>query len=183
MKHLVLIGMMGTGKSTIGERIHQKTGYPWIDMDSCIEEKWGITISAFFSQYGEKAFREAESLLLRQLLYSSRVSIISTGGGCVLDEENRKMMLQYGRTVCLTAEIMDIIHRVKSSSHRPLINGDVVRKVKRLVNQRKGLYDFAEITLNTSHTSFEKIANDIISFWNIDKDMLESSNSIMGKRG
>lgn len=179
MKHLILIGIMGTGKSTVGQLLHNKTGQSWIDIDQQLEMKWGMTISAFFERYGENAFREEESLVLKGVLNSITPTIISTGGGSVIKKENRQIMLWYGKVICLTATVRDVIQRVQNDNYRPLIAGNVEDRVRKLIQKRRGLYDFAHLKINTSNATYPQIVDDIISFWNIDQDVLESSNSIL----
>lgn len=165
-QHLTLIGFMGTGKTTIGKMLHEKTAYPWVDMDTELELKWGMTVSTFFHKFGEEIFREEESLLLRNLLEHHSPLIISTGGGSVLKEVNRKTMTDYSKIVCLTASSNEIVRRIGHDTTRPLLKGNVSEKVSYLLKQRESLYQFADLTINSEKHTYIDIIDKINSFWN-----------------
>ena len=92
MRYIFLIGLSGSGKSTIGRLLAQRLHIPLYDLDTCIEEQCGTSIPTIFSEYGEAYFRDCESRILAEVIASSPSAVISTGGGIVLREENRALM-------------------------------------------------------------------------------------------
>lgn len=165
-KHLIIVGFMGTGKTTLGEMVHRRLNCHWVDTDIYLEMQWGVSISDYLARYGELAFRDEESRVLKDVLCMTSPCVISTGGGMVLREENRRLMLQYGKTVCLSTNLEEIITRVSQNSNRPLLSGDIREKVQSIYNNRRGIYDFADLTIDTSGMLYDSILNEVISFWN-----------------
>src|SRR5690606_21257355 len=94
-RHILLIGLMGTGKTTVGKRLARVLERPWIDTDQFLEGKWGYSIADYFAKYGEEAFRDEETAVLQTLLTDSPPSVITTGGGIVLREVNRERMKKH----------------------------------------------------------------------------------------
>ncbi|GLX68350.1 shikimate kinase [Paenibacillus glycanilyticus] len=158
---IILVGFMGTGKSTVSRLLAEQLGWSRYDSDEVIEETEG-TISVLFDTHGESGFRNIESKVLVSLLESEERSIIATGGGCVLMEQNREAMLKHGFVVALTADAGHIIERVKADTSRPLLQGDIAGNVHRIMEQRKHAYDFAHLRLDTTSLSPQDAADMII---------------------
>ncbi|MCM3626364.1 shikimate kinase [Paenibacillus glycanilyticus] len=158
---IVLVGFMGTGKSTVSRLLAEQLGWSRYDSDEVIEETEG-TISTLFETLGEAGFREIESRVLVSLLEAEESSIIATGGGCVLMEQNRETMLKHGFVVALTADAEHIIERVKSDTARPLLQGDIAANVHRIMEQRKNAYDFAHLRLDTTSLTPQEAADMIM---------------------
>jgi shikimate kinase len=156
MENIILIGFMGTGKSTVGKALAAKLGWTHVDLDALIVEREGRSIPELFREVGETYFREIESALLTELLGMSR-QVISTGGGAVLRPSNVVSMLQGGVVVALFADEEEIIRRVSSDTQRPLLAGDPSARVKALMRERAGAYDFAPIRIDTTGKSVEAI--------------------------
>lgn len=124
-KNIVLIGFMGCGKSTVGRDLHQRLGYPLVDMDQTIEQREGKSIAAIFADSGEEAFRDMESQLLEELAEPTAPRrIISTGGGVIGREKNRELLRLLGCVVWLHAPLPIILERTAKNRDRPLLHGD-----------------------------------------------------------
>ncbi|MCU6708999.1 shikimate kinase [Paenibacillus sp. J5C_2022] len=163
---LILVGFMGTGKSSVGSRLAERLGWPLIDSDAAIVRDQNRDISSIFATDGETAFREIESRVLASLLKTPDCAVVSTGGGAVLKEENRKLMRKTGIVVALKASPERIVSRVLQDESRPLLDGDVRGRVYRLIEERKHAYDFAHFTLDTTEMSVDDVAAAILSMTN-----------------
>lgn len=164
-RHLILIGFMGTGKTTVGKALAPILELPWVDTDQSLVEQWGFSIAEYFQCYGEASFREAETAKLKELLQSTP-SVITTGGGIVLKRENQDLMKKYGWVIHLHADPEEIIRRVRNDLERPLLKGDTRQKVLQLYEERTGKYDFADLTIDTTMRPIEEIVEQIHLFWN-----------------
>lgn len=160
--HVVLIGFMGTGKSTVASALSERLGWEKVDLDAAIEAAEGTTIPVLFAEKGEPYFRRAETDALRRELGGTAAKIIATGGGAVLAEENRRLMLENGLVVALTADEETIVRRVKDDPNRPLLQGDVRARVAALLKARETAYDFAHMKIDTSHRTVDEIADAIV---------------------
>lgn len=161
-RNVVLVGFMGTGKSTIGKLLAKRLGWSFTDTDEWIEREQGTTISELFRKHGEAYFRSLESKALRELL-TEKKRILATGGGAVLAEENRVCMLENGFVIALTADTETIICRVSSDRSRPLLQGDLEERVQALMEQRKHAYKFAHVSIDTTSLSAQQIVEQIIN--------------------
>jgi shikimate kinase len=165
MGNIVLVGFMGTGKSTVAEALARRLGWTKIDLDAKIEEEEGRTISQIFAEHGEPYFRQVETAMLRKALEGQSGQIIATGGGAVLAEENRRLMLKHAFVVALTADEQTIVQRVKDDPNRPLLQGDVAQRVRLLMEQRRDAYRFAPVQIDTADKEVDEIADIIIERW------------------
>ncbi|MBS7530166.1 shikimate kinase [Hazenella sp. IB182353] len=165
-RHLILIGFMGTGKSTVGKAVAELLQVPWRDTDLSLETEWGHSIPEYFKRYGENAFRQAETGMLAKCL-AEKPAVITTGGGIVLHPGNRDLMIQNGYVIHLQADANTIIKRVKQDDpKRPLLAGNQVeKKVQELMQEREGYYDFADFTIDTTASSLQKIINEVVQYW------------------
>jgi shikimate kinase len=137
---VVLIGFMGTGKSTIGRRLADRAGLPFEDTDDLIVGRAGLPIPEIFRLHGETAFRDVEHEVLAGL-DPTHPRILSTGGGIVLQERNRALLRRLGFVVWLTADEAEILRRVSRNRNRPLVQGDNPREtIRRLLAERAPLY-------------------------------------------
>ena len=165
-KNIVLVGFMGSGKTTVGRELHQRLGYPLVDMDQVIEERAGKSIPAIFEEHGEAGFREMETSLLKEITNhaGSERRIISTGGGIVGSEENRTLLKQLGYVVWLSAPIKVILERTGKNRNRPLLHTeDPAAKIQMLMDQRNPLYEqVAHLKLDTSGLDFSELATGIL---------------------
>jgi shikimate kinase len=150
-RNLVLIGFMGTGKSSVGKLAAKTLGFQFIDTDQVIVERAGRQISEIFETDGEAAFRTLETEALESLAHLSRC-VISTGGGAVLLEHNRQLLRELGYVVCLTASEDVLFERVSRNTKRPLLQTENPRAtLSRLIEERSAIYrEAAHHTLDTS---------------------------------
>jgi len=161
-KNLVLIGFMGTGKSSVGLRLAQKLKREFIDMDREIELISGMSIADIFKRYGEVRFRSEESLMARKVGKRQDI-VIATGGGAVLVNENIAALRENGILICLDASPADIYARVnRKKGTRPLLKKNVtIKDIERLVQEREPFYACADIRVDTSSKELETIINEI----------------------
>lgn len=159
-KPLILIGFMGTGKTTVGEALAHRLKLPLVDTDQEIEKKTGKSISKLFQEYGEEGFRDLESRVLREVLTGEPV-VVTTGGGIVLRRENVRVMKESGWVISLHAGEEEIIRRLAGNTDRPLLKGDIRQRVSRLLRERKGLYDFAHFQVDTTHLTVSEVVDRI----------------------
>lgn len=162
-KNIILIGFMGTGKSTVGIRLAQKMKREFIDMDRKIEEICGMSVAEIFKRYGEVRFRSEESLLAAKLGEKQDL-IISTGGGAVLFAENVAALRKNGILICLDADPADIFSRVnRKKGSRPLLKKNMtVEDIENLLKQREPYYDLADIRISTSGKDLERVVREIM---------------------
>lgn len=164
MENILLIGFMGTGKTTVSRQLKRVTNMPEIDMDAYIVEKEGRPISEIFEKDGEEYFRKVETQCLIEILEKKGV-IVSCGGGVVVKDENVSYMKDKGVIVLLTATPETVFDRVKDSNHRPILNGNMsVEYIATLMEKRRERYlSVADIIIETDNKEVEQIANEIIS--------------------
>lgn len=159
-KHnIILIGFMGSGKTTVGEYLARELGYHFQDTDHLLEQKAGDTISRIFEVHGEAYFRDMETGLLKELLPALEHTILSTGGGLPLREENVRLLQELGFVVYLQASKETTLSRLAGDRTRPLIQGeDMEQKVDRLLGIRTPIYEKAAHKLVvTDNRSVEEI--------------------------
>lgn len=153
---IVLIGLMGSGKSTVGRELSRRTGLPFLDMDTVIEEQVGKSIPDIFREKGEAHFRALETALLRYIENSVRsgsgAHIISTGGGVVLRPENREILRRLGMTVWLNVDLPNLLARTARAQNRPLLQvEDREAVLRKLMAERSPLYTQAShLRINSS---------------------------------
>lgn len=156
---------MGTGKSTIARVLHQRLGYPVVEMDQVLEKRAGKTISRVFEEDGEQAFRDMESGFLSELDHPgiSR-QIISTGGGVVIRPENRQRLAKLGYVVWLKVPMRSILARTSQSKHRPLLQtGNPEERIRALMEEREPMYEeVSHLALETDGLDSNEIASGIL---------------------
>ncbi len=166
-RSIILIGLMGCGKTTVGRELSKTLGMPFLDMDALIEEQIGKSISAIFHDEGEARFRALETALLRYLVseegHRAGGPIISTGGGVVLKEENRGILRHLGFCVWLNVDVPTLIARTARSSNRPLLANANRREIlERLSAQRSPLYaETAHLRLDSSRMDIMAVVRHI----------------------
>jgi shikimate kinase len=146
---LVLVGLMGAGKTNIGRRLAQRLGLGFVDADSEIEAAAGETIEEIFERRGEAAFREGERKVIARLL-GNPVHVLATGGGAFMDPETRALIRERGISIWLRADLDLLHHRVSRRSNRPLLKQGNPREIlARLIDQRYPVYAEADVTVDT----------------------------------
>ena len=160
IKPIVLVGMMGCGKSEIGHRLSRALSVPFIDTDAAIEEAQGISVSDIFEKHGQEYFRRLESEKISELLEQGG-SVISTGGGLVTTPENLDLIKDRSISIWLQSSVATILQRVQGDDSRPLLRTDNPKEtLEGLLNARKELYSKADIHIN-NEDSPEKVLSDI----------------------
>lgn len=164
MKNIYLIGFMGTGKSTVARELIKQTHAKGVEMDQLIEEQQNMAITDIFRQYGETYFRDLETALLRSLGTEEHL-VVSCGGGTVLRDENAALMKEQGCIVLLTATPETVYERVKNSSNRPILNGNMsVEYISELMEKRRARYEsVADIRVATDGKDVSTICEEILS--------------------
>jgi shikimate kinase len=140
-QHVVLVGLMGSGKSTVARLLGERLGRPVVDSDAVIEASTGRTVREIFESDGEDAFRALETSVLQEALASPTPAVIAAAGGAVLRPENRTLLADPSiRVVWLVADPAVLVDRVRSGQHRPLLDGDAAGTLRRMHEAREPLY-------------------------------------------
>lgn len=162
--NIILIGFMGTGKTSVSSKLSKMLNIKKIDTDELIELQENMTIDKMFSNYGENYFRKCETKALMQLSDEKNI-VISCGGGIVLKDENIEIMKKQGKVVLLTATPEVIYDRVKNSNTRPILNENMsIEYIANLIENRKDKYlKAADIIVDTDNKSLEEICEEIIN--------------------
>ena len=159
MKNIILIGYMGSGKSTIGKKTAKLLGVEFLDTDSLIEEQEGMTISELFAQNGEDYFRQKETETIQKLKKESKSIVLATGGGLPMKEENQALLKDFGIVVYLKASVDTLVERLKGDTTRPLLKeGDLRKKIETMLEIRNPVYEnVADIVLETDTKSMDEV--------------------------
>ena len=162
-QNILLVGPMGAGKSSIGRRLAKRINREFIDCDHALEERTGVTITTIFELEGEKGFRERESKILSELCQRED-TVIATGGGVILKEENRKVLTENNTVVYLQASVDTQLKRTLHDKNRPLLEiGDRRAKLMSLAKTRNPLYEeVANIIIKTDTQSISNSIKTII---------------------
>jgi shikimate kinase len=142
-RHLVLVGMMGSGKSTVGKRCAERLARPLVDTDEIVESLAGAPVAEVFTRDGEAAFRELERAAVADACAAPAPSVIAAGGGAVIDAENRARLRAAGVVVWLQAAPAKLAVRVRDASSRPLLHHDPTATLERLDTLRAPAYEAA----------------------------------------
>ena len=159
-RSIVLVGMMGAGKSTIGRRLSARLGLPFLDADTEIELAHRLSIPDIFEKYGEPYFRDGEARVIARLL-DSGAAVIATGGGAVMRQENRDRIREKAISIWLKADPDNIMRRVRRRSDRPLLQtADPEATIERLLREREPVYSQADVTVWSRDVPHEKIVDE-----------------------
>lgn len=154
--------MPGAGKSTVGRRLARQLGWEFIDADRELEERCGVPIRTIFDLEGEAGFRGRETRLLAELA-KLRTVVVATGGGAVLDPENRRLMRESTLVIYLEASLAELWHRLRNDRTRPLLQTEDPRAaLERLLAARAALYEeLAHVRMRSTRHSAERMAGEI----------------------
>ena len=159
---IVLVGLMGVGKSTIGRRLAQRLRVRFVDADDEIERAAGMSVAEIFERYGETHFREGERRVIRRIL-SGEPMVLATGGGAFMNDETRALILDRGLAVWLDADLDVLAARVSRRNTRPLLRGkDPLIVLRELAEQRNPVYALAPIRVNSSDAPHETTVRTIM---------------------
>ena len=160
MPRLVLTGFMATGKTEVGRLLSCRLGRPFVDTDGLVETAARCSVAQIFASDGEAYFRRLERDAVEEAC-AIPDAVIATGGGTLLDPDNRRRLVGAGPVVCLTASAEEIARRVGDVSSRPLLaghNGDRLARIRSLLDERAPAYALATHTVDTSGLSVEQVA-------------------------
>jgi shikimate kinase len=155
-RSVVLVGMMGAGKSSIGRRLAARLGIPFVDADTEIESAAGMTIPEIFQKHGEPYFRAGEARVIARLL-DATPKVLATGGGAVMDPHTRELIAEKGVSIWLNADIDVLVKRTKRRTDRPL-----VEKIKELMPLREPFYAESPIVVRSRDEPHDTIVDEIM---------------------
>ena len=161
-RSIVMVGLMGCGKSSVGRRLANAIDVPFVDADDEIEKAAGKTITDIFADYGEAHFRDRESRIIERIL-NDGPQVLATGGGAFMRADTRQFISDAGLSVWLKAELPVLMNRVLRRDNRPLLKeGDPEAKMKALMQERYPVYAKADITVESRNTSHDVVVREII---------------------
>jgi shikimate kinase len=163
-RSIVLVGMMGAGKSSIGRRLAARLGLPFVDADTEIEKAAGMSVADIFARHGEADFRKGEARVIARLLEDGP-QVLATGGGAFMNADTRGTIGAKGVSVWLKADFEVILRRIsKRKSERPLLQtGDPAETVRALLAEREPVYAQADITVHSREVTHDAIVADIVA--------------------
>lgn len=166
-ERILLVGMMGAGKSTVGRLLARELGWEFRDVDEEVEEESGLSVAELFSRRGEPAFRELEERALESCLAGDADGVVSVGGGAVLSESNRARLAGAGTVVWLRARPETLADRVGDGAGRPLLSGGperAVQRIERLARDRAALYDaVADVVVDVDGSSAPEVVDRVLA--------------------
>jgi shikimate kinase len=162
-RSIVLVGMMGVGKSSIGRRLGARLGVPFVDADTEIERAAGMSIADIFARHGEAAFRSGEARVIARLL-NGGPQVLATGGGAVMNEATRALIKERGVSIWLSAELDLLLRRIsKRKAERPMLQtDDPAVTLRELLASREPIYAQADITIQSRDVPHDAIVTEII---------------------
>lgn len=162
-RSLVLVGLMGAGKTTVGRRLSVRLGLPFVDADAEIEAAAGKSISDIFAEHGEAHFREGERKVICRLLREGPL-VLATGGGAFMNDVTRQAIAEAGISIWLKADLDTLMRRVRRRDHRPLLKQPDPEAVMRdLMEKRYPVYANANLTVDTHDAPHQTIVEDIVA--------------------
>jgi shikimate kinase len=162
-ERILLIGMMGAGKSTVGGMLSDRLGWPYVDSDARVEERTGRTVPEIMAEHGEAAFRAEEAQCVAEATTSDGPLIVSVAGGAVLDADNRRRIRHAGLVVWLRADVATLARRVGAGQGRPLLGDDPAGSLVLLYQQRRRLYEqLADLTIDVDNLTPGEIVDRVL---------------------
>ena len=163
MQNIILIGAMGSGKTTVGKQLAKRMRMDFVDSDHMIEDRCGVSISTIFDIEGEDGFRKRETKMLQELCTRSS-TVLATGGGAITSEENRILLRKSGYVVYLKTSIETQLARTQKNQNRPLLeNVDAQDKLTQLMEERGALYEQeADLVVSSGERVVSKVVEEIM---------------------
>jgi shikimate kinase len=162
-RSIVLVGLMGAGKSTVGRRLAARLDLPFKDADAEIEAAAGMSISDIFATHGEPYFREGERRVISRLLQEGP-SVLATGGGAFMHPETRAWIAQVAISIWLKAEFDVLMRRVRKRANRPLLkNADPEGSMRQLMAARQPVYALADLTVESRDIPHDRVVDDALN--------------------
>jgi shikimate kinase len=163
-RSVVLVGMMGVGKSSIGRRLAARLGVPFVDADTEIEKAAGMSIPDIFTRHGEADFRSGEARVIARLL-DGGPQVLATGGGAVMNADTREAIKAKGVSIWLNAEFDVLMRRInKRKNDRPMLQtADPAARLRELLVEREPFYGLADLTVQSREVPHEAIVTDIMT--------------------
>jgi shikimate kinase len=160
---IVLVGLMGVGKSTVGRRLARRLGLPFVDSDAAIEDAAGLSPAEVFERYGEQDFRDGERRLVARLVDEGKVKVIATGGGAYVDPRTRELLNERAITVWLDAPVDILAERTSRRDTRAqLRNGDRKATLEKLSNERRQAFEQAHIHVKRGTAAHKDVVDEIL---------------------
>jgi shikimate kinase len=160
-RSVVLVGMMGAGKSSVGKRLARRLGLPFADADIEIESAAGMSIPDIFTHHGEPAFRDGERRVIARLLESGPL-VLATGGGAFMNAETRARIAEHGLSVWLKADLDVLLRRVRRRDDRPLLKSDPEATLTRLIDERNPVYAEAAVTVHSREVPHDTMVDEVV---------------------
>lgn len=164
VQHIVLVGMMGAGKSSVGRVLARRLGRKLYDSDEMVEARTGRTVREIWADEGEAAFRALETEVLTEALAADEPSVVAAAGGVVLSEANRDVLRSSGaHVVWLLAEVELLLERVRNGMHRPLLDDDPEGTLRSMFETRASLYrEVADAIVSVDHRTVNDVAGAVL---------------------
>jgi shikimate kinase len=160
---IVLVGMMGAGKSTVGRRLAARLGRPFADADDEIEAAAGMTIAEIFERYGEPYFRDGERRVIQRLLAGPPI-VLATGGGAFAQDDTREAILDAALAVWIDVPLQTLVERVSRRNHRPLLHGrDAAQVLTELLDKRGPAYAQAQLRVASAQGPHDRVVDAILA--------------------
>ncbi|HEU0265304.1 MAG TPA: shikimate kinase [Geobacterales bacterium] len=162
IKNIILTGFMGSGKSTVGRLLAERLSWSFVDLDAEIVAQAGMSVSDIFAKLGEPHFRQIERQILQRVLLEE-CQVVATGGGVVLQEDNRRLLRQRGLVINFTASVESILQRVATDHSRPLLSTDrSPERIKQMIAEREPCYAECDLRIATDGREVGDIVEEIL---------------------
>ncbi|MEM6682726.1 MAG: shikimate kinase [Pseudomonadota bacterium] len=161
---IVLVGLMGAGKTSVGRRLAKHLGRAFLDADHEIEKAAGRSVSEIFEDFGEAAFREGERRVIARILEEQKDAVLATGGGAFVDDEVREIVKTRARSIWLDADVDVLVERTARRNTRPLLKtGDPKKILKKLFRERRPFYAQADIHVQSGRGSAASVVKQVVT--------------------
>ena len=161
-KTIVIVGLMGAGKTTVGRRLARKLNLPFVDSDHEVEKAASLSVAEIFEMFGEEEFRSGERRVIERLL-KGKVKVLATGGGAFMNESTRALIKENAITVWIKVDVPLLVERTKLRDTRPLLKkGNRLEILTRLAEERYPIYGEADITTLSVEGSHDEVVDDIL---------------------